>query len=441
MAIVADAAQPADYYKSCEGKSGEALLKQLNSVVGSHTNVGYDGLWNVYKTSDVDANGKIWDMYSTKRWNTGEKCGNYAKVGDCYNREHSMPKSWFSEGSPMKSDAFHVYPTDGKVNGQRSNFPFGECANGTTLSAPSGIKALGRLGTSTFPGYSGKVFEPDDEYKGDFARTYFYMAAAYNDKISGWNSDMLAHNSFPVYKQWAIDLLLKWHRQDPVSKKETDRNDAVYNHQRNRNPFIDHPELAEHIWGNKSAEKWYANGTRSARLGKTATSQLTTASPKKGGIGTVSLDLSRWSEKDGDMTIAIEYSADGSNWTNAGSVTAKSDNFTTYSVPVKAEGNLYLRLRQTAGARGNIDNIAVTDYMKSGIDNIEYEDSWDAYCDADSRLVINNMGDSARRFTVYDIKGMVLFNGMVPSGTFTLSLTPGIYLVGSDVMVRRLVVY
>ena len=78
----------------------------------------------------------------------------------------------------MYSEAFHIYPTDGKVNGQRSNFPYGECAKGTTLPSNGSVKALGRLGDCTFHGYSGTVFEPDDQYKGDFARSYFYMAAA-----------------------------------------------------------------------------------------------------------------------------------------------------------------------------------------------------------------------------------------------------------------------
>lgn len=161
----------------------------------------------------------------------------------------------------MKSDAFHVYPTDGKVNGQRSNYPYGECAGGTTLPPNGNVVALGRLGRSTFAGYSGTVFEPDDEYKGDFARTYFYMAACYNDKIAGWNSDMLAGNRYPAYTTWAVNLLLKWHRQDPVSQKEIDRNDAVYAHQHNRNPFIDHPEMAEHIWGTDKETGWSSTGT------------------------------------------------------------------------------------------------------------------------------------------------------------------------------------
>ncbi len=135
----------------------------------------------------------------------------------------------------MYSDAFHIYPTDGKVNGQRSNFPYGECANGTYVATHNGIRALGKLGSCTFPGYSGKVFEPDDEYKGDFARSYFYMAACYNDRISTWSSPMLSGNNYPAFTTWAVNLLLKWHRQDPVSEKEIKRNDAVYARQKNRN--------------------------------------------------------------------------------------------------------------------------------------------------------------------------------------------------------------
>ena len=256
---VAFAAEPAGYYSTCENKSGAALLSALCKKVGPHTNVGYNGLLSLYKTSDVYPDGTIWDMYSTKHWKPGVTCGNYKKVGDCYNREHSFPKSWFNDAQPMYSEAFHIYPTDGKVNGQRSNFPYGECANGTTLPSNGSVKALGRLGSCTFPGYSGTVFEPDDQYKGDFARSYFYMAAAYNDKIAGWNSKMLAGNNYPAFSSWAINLLLKWHREDPVSQKELDRQEVVYGAQHNRNPFIDHPELAEYIWGNKKGQNWSTN--------------------------------------------------------------------------------------------------------------------------------------------------------------------------------------
>ena len=259
MVISVSAQVPTNYYSRCEGKKGQALLVELFNVIGDHEVVSYKGLWDVYKTSDVRSDGTIWDMYSTKHWSAGsEQCGNYSSVGDCYNREHSFPKSWFNDASPMYSDAFHVYPTDGKVNGQRSNYPYGECEGGTTLSASGSVKALGRLGSSTFAGYSGKVFEPDDEYKGDFARSYFYMAACYNDRIASWDSPMLSGNSYPAYTQWAVNLLLKWHRQDPVSQKELDRNEVIYSYQNNRNPFIDYPDLAEHIWGDKTSQEWYS---------------------------------------------------------------------------------------------------------------------------------------------------------------------------------------
>lgn len=252
-ALLAEA--PANYYAAAEGKTGEALRQALYQIIKSHTNVGYDGLWNVYKTSDVTDDGKIWDMYSNCDFAVGKQCGSYKSVCDCYNREHSVPQSWFNEASPMKADAFHVYPTDGKVNGQRSNYPFGECSSGTNL----GGKALGRLGTSTFSGYSGKVFEPDDQYKGDFARTYFYMATCYADKCSSWGNNTFGSNS--GLTSYGVNLFMKWHRNDGVSLKETDRNDAVYAKQKNRNPFIDHPELAEYIWGDKKGEAWYSTGT------------------------------------------------------------------------------------------------------------------------------------------------------------------------------------
>lgn len=263
----ASAAIPSGYYDKCEGKTGQALLEALCTTISSHTTVSYSGLWELYKTSDIDENGLIWDMYSTKRWTPGkEQCGNYSSIGDCYNREHSFPKSWFNDASPMVSDAFHIYPTDGKVNGQRGNYPFGECANGSYVASSGSIKALGRLGASTFSGYTDKVFEPDDMYKGDFARSYFYMAACYNDKIASWSSPMLAGNKYPAFTTWAVNLLLKWTRMDEVSDKELKRQEVVYGSQKNRNPFIDHPELAEYIWGNKVGTPWHSNATVTPEL-------------------------------------------------------------------------------------------------------------------------------------------------------------------------------
>lgn len=253
--MMADA--PEGYYSKCTGKCGAELLDALCATISDHTEVGYGGLWTLYKTSDVRPNGTIWDMYSTSAYRPGtDQCGQYSVIGDCYNREHSFPKSWFDDHTPMYDDAFHIYPTDGKVNGQRGNHPFGECARGTSVAPKGDVRPLGKLGASTFPGYSGTVFEPDDQYKGDFARSYFYMAACYNDRISTWNSDMLSGDRYPAFASWAVNLLLKWHDSDPVSKKETDRNEVVYSAQHNRNPFIDHPELVDHIWGDLKDTPW-----------------------------------------------------------------------------------------------------------------------------------------------------------------------------------------
>ncbi len=256
------AAIPDGYYDNAVGKSGSSLLTALYNIINSHTNVGYDGLYDVYPESDSRSDGTLWDMYSTKHWTWGNKqCGSYKNIGDCYNREHSVPQSWFNEASPMKADAFHVYPTDGKVNGQRSNYPYGECENGTSLGTYNGVTALGRLGSCTFSGYTGTVFEPDDEYKGDFARTYFYMATCYNNKISSWSGGVFGNGTYPGMATWCVNLFLKWHREDPVSQKELDRNEAVYKYQKNRNPYIDYPELAEHVWGTKTSTAWTGDAT------------------------------------------------------------------------------------------------------------------------------------------------------------------------------------
>ncbi len=239
LSFFLSAQAPENYYDAAHGKSNEALRLALQDIIDGHTNVGYNGLWAIYTASDTRG-GKVWDMYSTCDWTPdNNQCGNYSTVCDCYNREHSVPQSWFGERSPMVSDAFHIYPTDGKVNGQRSNYPFGECTGG--VKCDNSPKALGRLGTSTFAGYSGRVFEPDDEYKGDFARTYFYMATRYaneNFTSSEGGAVFTYNNSKCNLTPYAVNLFLKWHRNDPVSDKEITRNNAIYNAQHNRNPFI-----------------------------------------------------------------------------------------------------------------------------------------------------------------------------------------------------------
>ncbi|MDD4748243.1 MAG: endonuclease, partial [Salinivirgaceae bacterium] len=235
---------PAGYYDPAQGLSGEPLRSALHDIIDGHTSISYSALWNAYRNTDKKPNGKVWDIYSECDWTFGsDQCGNYSNICDCYNREHTVPQSWFNSASPMYSDIYHILPTDGKVNGYRSSYPYGECENGT-------VYGLGKLGTSTTPGYSSTVFEPIDEYKGDIARIYFYMATRYMDVCSGWSGASFSGNNLSV---WTQILMINWHTQDPVSQKEIDRNNKIYSdYQHNRNPFVDHPEWVAEIWGEGS---------------------------------------------------------------------------------------------------------------------------------------------------------------------------------------------
>lgn len=247
-------AQPPDYYKSANGLSGNALQQALHDIIDNHTSVTYAELWTSFQSTDKNSAGKVWDMYSDKPSGTPaytftfvtNQCGNYSSEGDCYNREHSFPKSWFGgEVYPMYSDLFHLYPTDGYVNNKRDNFPFGVTSN------PSWTSTNGsKLGPSSYPGYSGVVFEPIDAYKGDFARTYFYIAVRYYGEDTGWPGSDMVTGSQP--KAWALKMLMEWDLKDTVSQKEKERNEAVYTIQGNRNPFIDNPAYVELIWGTQT---------------------------------------------------------------------------------------------------------------------------------------------------------------------------------------------
>ena len=238
------------YYKTANGQKGKALKTALFKIISNHKEIGYKNLWACYSKTDARADGKVWDMYScTTNFTFGkDQAGSYSNEGDAYNREHSFPKSWFNKATPMYTDLVHLVPTDGYVNGRRGNYPFGE-TKGETYKSNNDFS---KLGSCTYPGYSGIVFEPNDEYKGDFARIYFYMATCYEDKIANWKCDMLAGNSYPAYTSWALSMLLKWAKEDPVSQKEIDRNNAVYGCQQNRNPYVDYPGLEQYVWGDST---------------------------------------------------------------------------------------------------------------------------------------------------------------------------------------------
>jgi len=240
--IIAQAQIPAGYYNNANGKTGDELKIALHNIIKGHHVVSYNGLLNAFAYTDCKTNGKIWDIYSNIEYSPSTGlCGDYEQEGDCWNREHTWPQSWFNEQTTPRTDLFHVYPTDGYVNGQRSNYPYGE-VNKPVYTSGNGSK----LGPCVTSGYSGKVFEPIDEYKGDIARSYFYMSVRYYSEDNDWGSSGMTNKS--EIKPWAMTMLLRWSDEDPVSDKEIARNNAVYGYQNNRNPFIDHPEYAHMIW-------------------------------------------------------------------------------------------------------------------------------------------------------------------------------------------------
>jgi endonuclease I len=261
---------PPGYYDDAEGLYLDDLRAALQQIINNHQVQTNASLWEHFQSADSKINGKVWDMYSDVPGGTPayeftfviDQCGNYSGEGDCFNREHSFPQSWYNSSAPMSTDLFHLYPADAWVNAQRGNWPYGTVSNANWTST-NGSKR----GACSFPGYSGTVFEPIDEYKGDFARSYFYMLTRYMNLVSSWESPMLDGNSFSA---WAKEMLLQWDAMDPVSQKEIDRNNTVYTIQGNRNPYIDRPEFVYNVWGTgvyvtegvtASVNWWYSNNT------------------------------------------------------------------------------------------------------------------------------------------------------------------------------------
>jgi len=255
----ATACQIPEAYYSTATSAGSELKTQLHDIIKEHREQTYASLWTHFETTDATFAGKVWDIYSDLpcaeppylyTFVTDQDRGMHGSAeNQVFNREHSMPVSWFGgQQNPMFTDLFHIYPTDKWVNALRDNYPYGEVGSATTVTMNGG-----RLGNNSLEGYAGIAFEPVDAYKGDLARTYFYMITRYEDRVTGWTgspqgNQMLDHHVWPGYKPWAIDMLMSWHRNDPVSQKEIMRNNAVYRIQGNRNPFIDHPGFAERIW-------------------------------------------------------------------------------------------------------------------------------------------------------------------------------------------------
>lgn len=270
--LTAVAQIPAGYYNNATG-TGYTLKTQLHNIIHDHTDQGYSGLYTTFALSDKDLyyenDGSILDIYSEKPSGPDsyefyygsdqqdDGSGGTAE-GQKFNREHIIPQSYFNSVTPMYSDAHFILPTDKYVNAQRGNYPFGKVAT-ATLTTSNGSKKGNNLNSGYSAGYTGVVFEPIDEFKGDVARMFFYFVTCYETQLPDFYSAVnesstqakamfdgtTGHSFSPTF----LNILLTWNAQDPVSQREIDRNNAIYGRQANRNPFIDHPEYAATIWG------------------------------------------------------------------------------------------------------------------------------------------------------------------------------------------------
>jgi len=386
---------PTGYYSTATG-TGYTLKTQLYNIIKGQTNLGYAGLWTTYQTSDRDYfyenDGSVLDMYSENptgvdpyKFTVGTgQCGTYAVEGDCYNREHMIPQSIFNEGSPMVADAHFITPTDGKVNGMRSNYPHGMVGT-ATYTSKNGSKLGSALNSGYSAGYSGTVFEPINAFKGDIARMYFYFATRYENVITTWGTSYAMFNGTTnqVFTTTFLNILLAWNALDPVSASEIARNNAIYARQNNRNPFIDHPEYVNMIWGGSSSDTQAPSAPTNLAATNVGSTTLTlgwTASTDNVGVtgyniyknGTLLTTVTTTTYNVTGLTAATAYSFYVKAKDAAGNISAASNtvNVTTTSstdtqaptVPTGVTASSITQTTATITWTASTDNVGVTGY-------------------------------------------------------------------------------
>lgn len=428
LSVIGLAQAPANYYSGTEGLSKEELKSKLSAIISQgHTDKGYGGLWQGYYTTDVDnyyeKDGTLLDIYSeipsgedSYAYTIGtNQCGsnNKNQEGYCYNREHIIPQSLFKRQNPMRNDIHFVVPSDYLVNNRRSSVPFGVVSTATWTSTN---------GTKVGKDASGNnVFEPIDEFKGDIARMVFYFATRYEDQLSGFETGgILGGSAYPGIDATQLEVLLKWHQQDPVSEREIARNNAAYQFQGNRNPYIDNPDWVNAVWSETSSTGTPTNPTppvippttsdqcsitedfESLEVKKnqylpevvwtkngitwTATSSRTdleidgkaltikngslTSSTIAGGIGSLTLTTKLpFKDKAGDLIVKI-------NDVEVGKITyvAGGELTTTTIDNINIEGNVVISIVNETSNRVAVDNLSWTCYSNNSTPPIDNKD-------------------------------------------------------------------
>ena len=226
------------YYAAAAGRSGAALKSALHTIISTGTTrLSYDAVWNALMVTDQDPSNSsnVRLLYSglsrSKSLNGGDS-------GD-WNREHVWPQSHgdFGTSAGPGTDLHHLRPEDVAINALRGNKDFD--AGGSAVSGASGNYT------------DADSWEPRDAVKGDVARMIFYMDVRYEggDSWPDLEVNNVAGNGAVPYVG-RLSALVAWNRQDPPDAAEKNRNQVIYaSYQRNRNPFIDHPEWVTSIYG------------------------------------------------------------------------------------------------------------------------------------------------------------------------------------------------
>jgi endonuclease I len=253
---------PPGYYSSLEGLSGNALKQELQNIIANPAVVrlhSYADIWEILRTSDRNPqnNNQVWCMYIEAPMAKLDQQNTSSIVGK-WNREHIFPQSrggfsvaegdtadginvWLSTNATTTvdgvSDAHHIRAENGQENSSRNNKNFGTVNSSTVYAGPAGTQG---------------------SWRGDVARALFYMAVRF-ESLNVVNGDPVELSSGnPSYQIGDLATLLTWNISDPRDDFEMNRNNYIYTWQMNRNPFIDHPSLADYIFGANFGQPWSA---------------------------------------------------------------------------------------------------------------------------------------------------------------------------------------
>lgn len=241
----------AQYASSLQGLKKEQLKAALHKLMDKKKVLKYGGkgpgyTWHGFWYTDRDPQtNECYNRYSDKKFyfestNTGNAIAGM-------NIEHSFPKSWWGgKRNDAWCDLYNLYPSDSQANSSKSNFVMGVVVN-VKEEAGAGYD---KVGTGYADGQLVKMWEPGDRFKGEFSRSYMYMATTYqNLNFVSEGTKQLETGAYPTLKKWSSDLFRQWSKNDRVDEMEIKRNEAIYKIQNNRNLFIDYPNLAEYVWG------------------------------------------------------------------------------------------------------------------------------------------------------------------------------------------------